>query len=106
MAREVIPRDHLASGTWPTGDLTPDAPPGAHLGQAIAQKLSNVMNERGIGHRELARLAGASHPTISATLEGTRLPTTHTLFLLEIALQVPLYPVDLFRDLHLDIRNY
>ncbi|MFD8882107.1 helix-turn-helix domain-containing protein [Streptomyces erythrochromogenes] len=99
MAREVIPRDHLAEGEWPAGDLAVDAPPGAHLGQVLAKNLAAAMAQRGLGVRELARLAQASHPTVKAVLDGTRLPATHTVLLLEIALDLPLYPAHLFRQL-------
>lgn len=99
MAREVIPRDHLAQGEWPAGDLAADAPPGAHLGQALAKSLAGAMAQRGLGVRELARLAQASHPTVKAVLDGTRLPATHTVLLLELALDLPLYPAGLFEQL-------
>ncbi|MFD6967210.1 hypothetical protein [Streptomyces sp. NPDC059949] len=99
MAREVIPRDHLADGVWPSGTLAADAPPGAHLGQAIATALAAAMTRRAIGVRELARLAEATHPTVKAALDGSRLPATHTIFLLEVALQTPLYPAGLFAQL-------
>lgn len=99
MAREVIPRDHLAQGEWPTGDLTADAPPGAHLGQALAKNLAAAMAQRDLGVRELARLAQATHPTVKAVLDGSRLPASHTVLLLELALDLPLYPSHLFKQL-------
>ncbi|MCL3999078.1 helix-turn-helix domain-containing protein [Streptomyces lavenduligriseus] len=99
MAREVIPRDHLAQGEWPSGNLAADAPPGAHLGQALARTLRAAMTQRGLGVRELARLAQASHPTVKAILDGTRLPASHTILLLELALDLPLYPARLFEQL-------
>ncbi len=99
MAREVIPRDHLAQGVWPSGDLAADAPPGAHLGQALAKNLATAMAERGLGVRELARRAQATHPTVKAVLDGTRLPASHTVLLLELALDQPIYPSELFEQL-------
>ncbi|MFF9001607.1 hypothetical protein ACF1GW_06735 [Streptomyces achromogenes] len=99
MAREVIPRDHLTHGEWPSGDLAVDAPPGAHLGQALAKNLAAAMAQRRLGLRELARLAQSSHPTVKAVLEGTRLPASHTILLLELALDLPLYPSRLFEQL-------
>ncbi|WP_367435024.1 helix-turn-helix transcriptional regulator [Streptomyces celluloflavus] len=96
MAQEVIPREHLADGEWPTGDLSQDAPLGAHLGQAIARTLIDAASEQGLSVRALARRAGVTHPTVKDILEGKRLPTTHTLLLLEAAVQKRLYPADLF----------
>lgn len=98
MAREVVPRDHMAPGAeWPDGELADDAPATARLGQIIAQALRRVIVQRALGARELARLAQMSHPTIKSMLDGERLPSVHTLFLLERALQAPLYPGDLYR---------
>ncbi|MEU1077268.1 MULTISPECIES: helix-turn-helix transcriptional regulator [unclassified Streptomyces] len=98
MAREIIPRDHLASGTWPTGPLTADVPPGARLGHATSGALATAMQEQGVSSRELARRAGLTHPTVVRVLEGQRLPSTHTLLLLETALGTPLWPATLYRD--------
>ncbi|MFD9793739.1 helix-turn-helix domain-containing protein [Streptomyces sp. NPDC059070] len=98
MAREIIPRDHLACGTWPDGALTKDAPPGARLGQLIAQALTAAMADQDIGQRELARRAGLTHPTVLRALDGQSLPSTHTLLLLEIALGTPLWPTTLYRN--------
>ncbi|MFD9871724.1 helix-turn-helix domain-containing protein [Streptomyces niveus] len=98
MVREITPRDHMASGTWPNGTLTAGAPPGARLGLAIARALATAMKDQGIGGRELARRAGLAHPTVARVLEGQRLPSTHTLLLLETALRTPLWPADLHRD--------
>ncbi|WP_411141000.1 helix-turn-helix domain-containing protein [Streptomyces sp. x-80] len=97
VAQEVIPREHLADGEWPTGTLSQDAPLGAYLGQAIARTLMNAASAQGLSSvRALARRAGVTHPTVKDILEGKRLPTTHTLLLLEAAVQTPLYPADLF----------
>lgn len=98
MAREIIPRDYLATGTWPTGALHADAPPGARLGHAIAQALAAAMHNQDIGPREVARRAGLTHPTVLFVLQGKRLPSTHTLLLLERALHTPLWPATLYRD--------
>ncbi|MGW0886126.1 hypothetical protein [Streptomyces sp. NPDC002671] len=57
------------------------------------------MVQRDLGVRELARLAQASHPTVKAVLDGTRLPASHTVLLLELALDLPLYPSGLFEQL-------
>ncbi|MFE3632340.1 helix-turn-helix domain-containing protein [Streptomyces goshikiensis] len=99
MAREVIPREYLAEGEWPSGELAADAPPGAHLGQALAKNLAAAMTQRGLSVRELARRAQATHPTVKSVLDGTRLPATHTVLLLESALGLPLYPARLFEQL-------
>nr|BEK71484.1 hypothetical protein KPHV_87110 [Kitasatospora purpeofusca] len=102
MPREVIPREYLAAGAvWPDGPLVADAPPGAYLGQAIAQALIAAMERQKIGTRELARMTGTGvkHPTILTARNGEGLPSAHTVLLLEIALKVPLYPAGLYTDL-------
>ena len=98
VAQEVIPRDHLAPGAeWPDGDLVVGAPPGARVGQLIAQALLRVMRQRSLGQRELARIAELAHPTVKSVLDGTRLPSVHSLVLLEQALQTSLYPHYFYR---------
>lgn len=98
MASEVRPRDYLApDSTWPEGPLADDAPPAARLGQAIAANLRQAMQDQDIGLRPLARLAGLTHPTVKAVLDGDRLPSAHSLLLLEITLRTPLWPAALHR---------
>ncbi|QKW20550.1 helix-turn-helix transcriptional regulator [Kitasatospora sp. NA04385] len=102
MPREVVPRAYLADGgIWPAGPLVPDAPPGAHLGQAIAEALRAAMERQRLGARELSRLTGSqvTHPTVMTVLQGSRLPSVHTVLLLEVALKAPLYPAGLHAEL-------
>ncbi|MFJ4676972.1 hypothetical protein [Kitasatospora sp. NPDC088783] len=102
MPREVVPRAYLADGgVWPAGPLVPGAPPGAHLGQAIAEALKGAMGRQGLGTRELSRLTGSqvAHPTVLTVLQGSRLPSAHTILLLEVALQTQLYPTGLYSEL-------
>lgn len=102
MPREVVPRDFLAAGgTWPAGPLAHDAPPGAYLGQAIATALKAAMEQQHLTNRELERLTGSqvTRQTAMAVLDGSRLPSTHTVLLLELALRTQLYPVGLYSEL-------
>ncbi|WP_149030222.1 hypothetical protein [Kitasatospora sp. MBT66] len=84
-----------------SSSVTMGAPPGAHLGIAIARALKDAMDTRGISAREAARQAGlgTTHPTVLDTLQGKRLPATHTVLLLEIALRTLLYPSELYAQL-------
>ncbi|WP_442934980.1 helix-turn-helix domain-containing protein [Micromonospora sp. CPCC 205558] len=54
------------------------------------------MRGRPISNRELARLAGLSHPTIGSALNGDRYVDLRTLANLEVALGVELYPVRMY----------
>ncbi|QXE38154.1 helix-turn-helix transcriptional regulator [Streptomyces sp. GMY02] len=85
-----------SNGEWPEVDLVDDAPPTAHIGRALAQRLQAVMDEKDLSTRGVAAAAGCTHPTISRILDGTGLPDTRTVFLLEVALQVPLWPHALY----------
>lgn len=96
MPRRIIraPAEYLASGSWPTGTLAPDAPPGAIAAQHIARRLADELAERSIGHRELARQAGIAHTTIGRALLGDTYLDLPVLAALEVTLRTRLWPKD------------
>ncbi|MFD9715873.1 helix-turn-helix domain-containing protein [Streptomyces sp. NPDC059076] len=98
------PSSYVQSGVWPNARLVPDAPPTAHIGQALARSLLLAIEEQNLSVRAAARKAGTTHPTLLRILDGTGLVDVRTVFLLEVALQAPLWPTDLFRNFALDIR--
>ncbi|MGW8452455.1 helix-turn-helix domain-containing protein [Streptomyces niveus] len=97
------PASYVISGIWPNARLETDAPPTAHLGQAIARRLDTLMRERSLSARAVAALAGTSHPTIGRILDGTGLADVRTIWLLEVALQAPLWPADLHTAFTLEL---
>ncbi|WNI18093.1 helix-turn-helix domain-containing protein [Actinacidiphila sp. ITFR-21] len=99
------PSSHIASGSWPNARLADDAPPGAHIAQALARELLKVMDERGLSARAVAELVGSTHPTIGRILDGSGVTDVRTVFLLEVALRTPLWPADLHRDFRLDVQS-
>ncbi|MFE0058759.1 hypothetical protein [Streptomyces sp. NPDC059003] len=100
---EGPPVSYVEAGQWPRATLRPQAPAGAHLAQAIAASLEAVMVERDLSARAVARLVGATHPTITRLLDGDGLTDARSVFLLEVALQVPLWPRDLYKGVELDV---
>ncbi|MEE4544055.1 helix-turn-helix transcriptional regulator [Streptomyces sp. V4-01] len=99
------PSSHIASGVWPDARLADDAPPGAHIAQALARTLLTVMDERALSARAVAELVGSTHPTIGRILDGSGVTDVRTVFLLEVALGTPLWPTELHRDFQLDVRD-
>lgn len=91
------PASYVASGQWPDAVLEQDAPPSAHIAQGIARRLVSAMRERELSVRGVAELAGTTHPTILRIVDGGGTTDVRTIFLLEVALQVPLWPADLYR---------
>jgi hypothetical protein len=83
-------------GTWPHGLLKRDAPPSAHLAQALAQRLELAMKRKGLTLRAAAERCGTTHPTLQRLLDGRGLPDARTVLLLEVGLRIPLWPNDLF----------
>lgn len=80
------PVAYLASGTWPDGQLVPDAPPSASAAQYLARSLRVAMVETHAGQRALAATTGVAHTTIGRILAGTVLCDIGTLANLEHAL--------------------
>lgn len=97
---DAPPASYTESGTWPDGPLTADAPPTAHAGQALARSLRALMRARSLSARALAARTGTTHPTVRRILTGAGLVDVRTVFLLEVALQAPLWPAGLYADFH------
>ncbi|MGV9383523.1 helix-turn-helix domain-containing protein [Nonomuraea sp. NPDC003707] len=93
---DQAPNTYIARGDWPTADLVPDAPPGAHYAQEIARRLQAARGERGLSQQALADMAGLGQRTISRVLYGDVYCDVATLARLETALQISLYPGDWF----------
>ncbi|MDG9674850.1 helix-turn-helix transcriptional regulator [Micromonospora sp. DH14] len=98
---ENAPNTYVQNGHWPEATLRPDAPGSAHYAQEFARRLAAEMRGRPISNRELARLAGLSHPTIGSALNGDRYVDLRTLANLEVALGVELYPVRMYERLEM-----
>lgn len=70
-AGDAAPREYLARGQWPDGDLRGDAPISAVYGQAFSVRLRKALAERGNPClREVEREAGVSRKTVERTLRG------------------------------------
>ena len=84
------PRDYLTEdGTWPDGPLQADAPPEAHLAQAVAQRLRTAQGNQTL--REVADRAGTSTRPIFDTLHGNRWGSLPIIARLENALNTNLW---------------
>lgn len=84
------PVDYLASGEWPSGPLTADAPVAAEYARQISQSLGRRLEGESIS--DVARRAGLARSTIQRLLAGTSWGDVVTLASLESALQAPLWP--------------
>lgn len=89
----LAPAAYLTSGSWPSGRLADDAPPGAIAAQHVAVRLTQELDRLALGHRELARRAGVSHATIGRAVDGQAYLDMPVLAALEAALGVGLWPV-------------
>ncbi|MFG3423253.1 helix-turn-helix domain-containing protein [Micromonospora sp. NPDC048063] len=96
---ETAPNTYVQDGDWPEAILRPEAPASAHYAQELARRLAAEMRRRPISNRELARVAGVSHPTIGSVLNGDRYADLRTLASLEVALGAELYPAGMFQRL-------
>lgn len=91
-SNDKVPRDYVASGTWPHAALTPDAPVSAHYGQALARNIERALASTGQSLRMLAEATGITHSTISRVVNGRVLPDLGTLARLEAALGFQIWP--------------
>lgn len=92
-AGDAAPREYLARGQWPDGDLRGDAPISAVYGQAFSVRLRKALAERGNpSQREVEREAGVGRKTVERTLRGEVLPDFGAMARLESWLGVDLWP--------------
>jgi transcriptional regulator with XRE-family HTH domain len=104
-APDETPLSYVAHGAWPEAVLARDAPPSAHIAQAVARRLRDAMDAEGVSVRALARRVGVTHPTIGRVLNGAGLPDVRTLFLLEVALQRPIWPAAAHAEYRLHVES-
>ena len=92
------PRDYLAPGaTWPAGPLVSDAPPEAHLLQAISQRLRD--ETRGKSKREIARQCDLAAQTVFNILNGNTWSDAPTIARLEYHIDIDLWGTE-HKDRH------
>lgn len=83
----VAPNDGLPD--WPAG--TSDDPAAEKVRQ-LAARLAQVMGERGLSARAVAKLAGIGVGTVQVIKHGNRWPDTRAVARLEVALDTALWP--------------
>ncbi|WP_353649712.1 helix-turn-helix transcriptional regulator [Nakamurella sp. A5-74] len=88
----AAPASYLASGTWPTGKLVNDAPPGAVVAQHVARRLKAELEGQKITNRDLGRRANIAHTTIGRALSGETYLDVPALAAIEQALGLQLWP--------------
>ena len=86
------PISYVLRGSWPTADMTPDAPPSAAAAQHLARTLRAAMAETATGQRALDVASGVAHTTIGRILAGTVLCDIGSLARLEHAVGQRLWP--------------
>ncbi len=88
-----MPISYLTQGIWPWGQLSRDAPPGAHGALLVARALHRAMIAKDLKNtRDLGKLVKVAHSTIARILNGEVLPDIGTLARLEHSLGAPLWP--------------
>lgn len=94
IARSQPPRSHMRyPERWPHSPLRTEGDPCAAGIQIIAAKLTSALDNRGeISLRELSRVSGVNRQAISELLSGQSWPDVLTVFRLETALDVALWP--------------
>lgn len=83
----VAPNDGLPD--WPAGTSTD---PAAEKVRRLAVRLAEVMAERGLSARAVAKLAGIGVGTVQVIQHGDRWPDTRAVARLEVALDTALWP--------------
>ena len=66
---KLCPRDHLASGTWPRGRLSRDAPPEAEIAQTISGRFHSAFSRFG-GVADAAHQLEVPEGVVEALLDG------------------------------------
>ncbi|MCT2008382.1 hypothetical protein [Micrococcus lylae] len=90
---DAAPRDYIATGTWPDGTLTHDAPASARYGQVFTQRLRAALKAKGNpSSRAVARETQVSRNSLDRALEGATLPDFGAIARLEEWLDTDLWP--------------
>jgi DNA (cytosine-5)-methyltransferase 1 len=87
---EKTPQSYIEFGTWPTGELSTDAPSEVRYTHSVARKVHSAVkfdSARGIAHR-----AGVTDTVVRTIIAGTTYPDLRTLGRLETALGAALLP--------------
>jgi transcriptional regulator with XRE-family HTH domain len=84
----LAPVTYVARGSWPAAVL--DGPRVAIYAQLFAARLAQQIEGRTL--RDIAQIAGISHSTLHAVLNGDRWPDMVTIAKLEDALNAELWP--------------
>ncbi len=74
---------------WPAGTSND---PAAEKVRQVAARLAQVMDERGLSARAVAKLAGIGVGTVQVIQHGNRWPDTRAVARLEVALDTALWP--------------
>ncbi|WP_419927101.1 helix-turn-helix domain-containing protein [Candidatus Poriferisocius sp.] len=91
------PNHWAEDGGWPYACLSDDAPPTAHLMQAVARRLREALRYKSTGdpHRitglEASQASGVSPTTITNIIHGITWPDADSIARLECALDVDLW---------------
>ncbi|MFF3556255.1 hypothetical protein ACFYXL_22950 [Streptomyces tsukubensis] len=105
-APDELPASHVATGDWPDGALDQDAPPSAHIAQAITRRLKGAISSSEFdSERAVAEASGLTHPTVGRILAGEGLPDIRTLFLLEVGLQTDIWPAGFHEHYRIQLRH-
>lgn len=94
MARQTLPPPMawLADGgTWPDGPFRPDVPDHVVAAGMFVSRVHAARESAGLSINGLAAHAGLDKGTMSKVLAGKHLPDFRTIFLLEQALNTPLW---------------
>jgi DNA-binding phage protein len=86
------PRSWLASGDFPTGRLTKDAPVEAVAAQSVAKALSEALEADGRPLTAIASEAGVSRSTVYGITAGESYPDFSSIARLAAVLEVELWP--------------
>ena len=81
-----------ASGTWPQGPFSPDAPTYALVTAALVARLESIRQQAGMSLRSVAGPAGIDPTSLSRLLNGKVVPDLATIANLERSLDCDLWP--------------
>lgn len=84
------PRDYMARGSWPHGELVPGAPVAAHYARWISARLEQLLQGR--SQTEVASRADLARSTVNDIVAGRTWPDIVSLSKLEGVLGARLWP--------------